>query len=394
MAYTYWRHSTYSSANQVDTFTVTADSTSNTAVWTFTLTLSSGDTETVTYTEDGSPTTTEIATGLYNAWNASTKPHIAQITATNPSAGVVALTADTAGVPFSVALTNSDDGTSSKTSTTANANPNDYGLGQNWSLDAIPTSSDNVVFDAGSVDALYTLNQSAVSIGAFSVASGCSTKFGRFDNGKPQYLRIAPTSLQYDGNGQLAMFDIGSANISPVINAQGSPSSTGRYAVYIKGSDIATLTINKGIASVAALPNETSTVATLVVGYLTTLATDADVTVGSGVTLTTANQAGGKLTLGCAATTVTSAQGSTLYTTGSGAITTCNVYGTAYLNSTGTITTLNVYGTVDLSKVRTARTITTTNIYPGATLKYGSHITFTNKPVMAQAGSGTLTLVG
>lgn len=394
MAYNYWRHASYSAANQVDTFTITADSTSNTATWTLTLTLSNGDTETVTYTEDGSPTTTEIATGLYNAWNASTKPHIAQITATNPSAGVFALTADTAGIPFSVALTNSDDGTSSKTSTTANANPSDYGLGQNWSTDAVPTSSDNVVFDVGSTDILYTLNQSAVSIGAFTVAKGCSSVFGRFDNGKPIYLRIAPTSLRYEGNGSLAMFDIGSANISPVITSYGTPSATGRYAAYIKGSDIATLTVNKGKVSVAALPNETTTVATLIVGYVSTLASDADVTVGSGVTLTTLNQAGGIATIGCAATTLTNAAGSTLYTTGTGAYTTVNAYGTAYLNSSGTITTLNAYGTVDLTKDRTARTITTTNLYNGAVVKYGSHVTFTNKPSMAGPGSATLTYVG
>lgn len=394
MAYNYFRHPSYSSASQVDTFAITADSTSNTAVWTLTLTISNGDTETVTYTEDGSPTVAEIATGLYSAWNSSTKPHIAQITATNPSSGVVALTADTAGVPFSVALTNSDDGTSSKTSTTANANPSDYGLAQNWSLEAIPTSSDDVVFDTGSVDVLYTLNQSAVSIGSFTVAKGCSSVFGRFDNGKPIYLRIAPTSLRYEGNGSLAMFDIGSANISPVITSYGTPASTGRYAAYIKGSNIATLTVNKGKVSVASLPNETTTVATLIVGYVSTLASDAEVTVGSGVTLTTLNQAGGTATIGCAATTLTNAAGSTLYTTGTGAVTTVNAYGTAYLSSSGTITTLNAYGTVDLTKDRTARTITTTNLYAGATVKYGSHITFTNKPAMAGPGSATLTYVG
>lgn len=397
MANNSFRHPTNTAVAQVKTITITADSTSNTAVWTATLTNDDGTTETVTYTEDGSPTTTEIATGLYNAWNASLKPHVAQITAANPSAGVVTLTADTAGVPFSVALADSDDGTHTETATTANVGNNDYNTTANWTLDAVPASTNDVLFIPGSVNVKYGLDQSGVAIADFRVFKGCSSQFGRFDNGVGMYLKIDPDLFRYEGSGSPALFDIGSANIAAYIAAYGTPTATGYHTVYFKGSNVTTLTIDKGNVGVAALDADTATVATINIGYVTTQASDAAVTVGSGVTLTTLNQGGGTCELKCAATTVNVASGSTsLTTTGSGAITTVNVYGgSIYLNSTGTITTLNIYGgTVYLNQNRASRTITTTNFYGAGTLYTGSWITHTNKPWFSNPCTGSIVYVG
>jgi hypothetical protein len=375
---------------------ITADSTGNTAVWTATLTNDDGSTETVTYTEDGSPTVAEIAAGLVAAWNLSLKPHIKNITAAYVSGGTFTLTADTAGVPFSVALSDNDDGTHTETITTANVGNNDANTTANWELDAAPANTNDLIFNAGSVSVKYGLDQSAAAIADFRVMPGCSSQFGRFDNGKGHYLIIDPDLFRYEGSGSLAMFNIGSANIAAYIKATGSPAATGYHTVYFKGSNVTTLTVDKGNVGVAALDGDTATVATVQIGYVSTAASDSNVTIGSGVTLTTLNQGAGICELKCAATTVTVGASGTLTTTGSGAITTVNVYGTAYLNSTGTITTLNVYGTADFSQLRTARTVTTTNLYPGATLKWPNGITFTNKPINAttSAGSATLTFVG
>lgn len=368
-------------------------------MWTFTLTLPNGDTETCSYTEDGSPTVAEIATGLYSAWNASTKPHIAAITAANPSSGVVTLTADTAGVPFSVALADSDDGTHTQSTTTANVGNNDYGTARNWGLDAVPSSTNDVLFDVAqsNVDVLYSLNQSAVAIADFRVFSGCSSKFGLFDNGVGHYLRIDPDLFRYEGHGGLGMFDIGSANIDAYIAATGTAATSGRHCIYFKGSNVATLTIDKGNVGIAALDGDTATVATIKTGYIATQATDVALTIGSGVTLTTLDMGGGTCTQRCASTTSTCGYGSTLTTTGSGAITTLNVYGTCYSNSTGTITTANVFSgaTLDLTKSKISRTITTLNVYPGATVLLGSWITLTNKVApntSSGVGSATITV--
>lgn len=380
---------------QVKTFTITADSTSNTAVWTFTLTLDNGDTETVTYTEDGSPTTTEIATGLFNAWNASTKPHISQITATNPSAGVVVLTADTAGVPFSVALADSDDGTHTEADTTANVGNSDYGTARNWQLDAVPASTNDVLIDAAasgtsSVNIKYSLNQSSVAIADFRVFMGYAGQIGRWDNGVGYYLRIDPDLFRYEGSGQLGMFDIGSANIDTYINSSGTPVSN-RYAVYLKGSNIANCNIVKGSVALAGLDADTATINTLNVSYVSNQTSDCNVLVGSGVTLTTLKQTGGTIDLRCAATTVTNGLGTTLTTQGSGAITTLYVYGTAYLGSTGTITNLHVYGTCDLSRVLLARTITNCTVYPGGTLILPKAGVVTLSNGMAQPAAGAVS---
>lgn len=394
MATNYWRHPADTDVAQVWKGTVTT--TTNGHTYIVTITDDDGTTAAISYAVVNPPDTTVtlVATGFITAWNASTNPLIARFTATQ-SAGQVILTADAAGVPASFAATGT--GTWSGTgNTTANTGNNDYNTAKNWFLDAIPASTNNVIFDAGSVGVKYGLDQSGVDIADFRVLAGCSTQFGDFRLGVPHYLRIDPDLFRYEGSGSLAMFNIGSAAISPYIAATGSPSATGRHTVYIKGSAISTLYVDKGNVGVAPISGETATITTIQTGFVSTQASDVNLTVGAGVTLTTWHHGGGVGTLKCAATTLNLASGTQMTTEGSGAITTINVYGgTHYLNSTGTITTLNIYGgTVYLSKNRAARTVTTTNLYNSATLYTGSWITHTNKPFPAQAGSSTLVYVG
>lgn len=396
MAENFYRSNTATEVAQVDTFTITGASTLTTAVWTFTLTLEDGSTYTgITYTEDGSPTTTEIATGLFDAWVADTNPFAQQITATNPSAGVVTLTG-TAGVPFSVTLADSSDGTHTKGSTTAVVSNTNYGGAANWSLDAVPVATNDVRIVRGTGTAkaiLYGLDQSGVAIDEFRVVEDFNADIGKFQFGQPFYLQIDPDSFEYYGRSSLAMIDIGSANISPYIEVNGSPAS-GQKALYLKGSNIATLEVVKGTVGVAVLPGETATVATLLCSYVSTQASDVNLEVGSGVTLTTLTQSGGTCVMHCAATTVTNAAGTTFTSEGSGTIGTLNAYGTCNLNSTGTITTLNAYGTVDFTGERSAKTVSTLNRFPGSTIIRHSNITITTDNVITSTGSSTDTLVG
>ncbi len=393
MANNHWRHRANTAVAQVDTIAITAASSSNVAVWTGTLTLSNGDTETVTYTEDGSPTPTEIGAGLVAAWNLSAKPHIAAITAATTVAGSFTLTADTAGVPFSFAMADNSDGTHTQTATTANVGNSDFNAARNWQLDAVPVATNDVLFDFATTarDVLYGLDQSAVALADFRVFPKCASSFGLFENGVGYYFKIDPDLFRYEGSGPLAMFDIGSANIEAYINATGTP-TTGRHCVYFKGSNVTTATINKGNVGIAMLDGDTATIATIKTGYVTALETDVALTVGSGVTLTTIDLGGGTCNLRCAATTATAGIGTTLTTEGTGAITTLNCYGTCYPNSTGTITTLNAYSgcTVDLSRSKAARTITTLNRYPGSNVIIGSWVTVTNTIEIKTAGPGVI----
>lgn len=374
----------------------TITTTTNGHTYVVTITDDDGTTAAITYTVANPPdtTTTLVATGFITAWNASSNPLVSRITATQ-SSGQVILTADTAGIPFSVAT--SGTGTWSGTgNTTSNVGNNDYGTARNWQLDLVPVATDDVIIDSGdsgtsSVDLLYSLNQSSVAIADFRVLPGYSGNIGRFTFGLPHYLRIDPDLFRYEGSGALAMFNIGSANIDCYINSTGKP-TTQRYSTYLKGSNIATCYVQRGVVGIAPLDEDTATVATLNVGYVDNQAGDSKVTVGTGVTLTTLSQTAGFVELRCAATTVNCGYGSSLLTRGSGAVTTMNVYGTAVLDSTGTITTLNVYGTVDFSRSRAARTVTTLNVFPGAKVILGSWITLTNKITPPSTGAGIITI--
>lgn len=394
MANNAWRNSANTAVAQVWKGTITT--TTNGHTYSVTITDDDGTTAAITYTVANPPdtTTTLVATGFITAWNASYNPLISRFTASQ-SSGQVILTADTAGIPatFSTGGTGTWSGTGNTTACVSN---NDAGQTTNWQLDAVPTTGDDVLFQNGSTSLLYGLNLSSAAVADVRVLPSYSGSIGRFTNGLGHYFRIDPDLVRLEGSGTLCMLDIGSAAIAPYIAHTGTP-TTGYRAVYIKGSAITTLFIDKGNVGVAVLDGDTATITKIQIGYVSTQASDATVYIGSGVTLTTLDQGGGTCELGCAATTVNLASGSTLLTTvGSGAITTVNVYGaTADLRSTGTITNLNVYGgTVRLDKSRTARTITNTTFYGDCTVYDGSWITYTNAPTFSTPCTVTRYRVG
>lgn len=387
MAINRWINNTGAEVAQVWKGTITT--TTNGHTYVVTLTMDDASTVAITYVVANPPDTTAtlVATGFIAAWNASTHPAVARITATQSGAQVI-LTADTAGVPFSVAA--SGTGTWSGTgNTTSNVGNNDYGTASNWSLNTVPASTNDVVIggptSGQSVSILYGLNQSSVDIAAFNVQKDYNGQIGREEDGKSYYLRIDPDTVDYQGSANLAFIDIGSANISPQVECNGS-ALTGKFALYLKGSNIATLEVRKGKVGIAPLTGETTTVATLLVSFLSNPQGDSDVTVGSGVTLTTLTQSGGKCLLKCAATTVTNYVNTELTTDGSGAITTWNLYGKGYPNSTGTVTTLNLYGVCDESRDRSSRTISTTNIKPGCELIRASQVTHSTLNLQTDPG--------
>lgn len=385
MANPNWRNQNATQTQQVVTITITADSTDNDEVWTATFTLDDNTTTTISYTEDGSPTVTEIATGLHDAMQASTHPELRRITSTNPSAGVWVLTG-TAGRPFSVSLADTGDGTHTQTTTTAGVSNSSYAQTSNWSTNAIPTSSDNVTIggpgpaqQAASI--LYGLYQETVTISAFQVLPEFNGNIGRIEDGVNFYLVVDPDSFDFRGTGNLNLINLTDAAIAGFIKSAAQPTQ-GRKAIYLLGSALTTWEIARGSVGIAAFPNETATIATLLVSYDQNQGSDCDVELGSGLTLTTLTQNGGKVLQKCATTTTNVAKGAKWYSEGTGAITTVNLYGEGWAHSSGTIGTMNLWGTLDLSGDRTARTITTLNRKPGSVLIRHSGITITtdNKP--------------
>ena len=378
---------------QVKTITITAASTGLVAVWTLTRTLDTAETATVSYTEDGSPTVAEIATGLYDAWLASTNPYINEITPANPSDGVLTLTAGTAGDPFSVALADDGDGTHTETATTANESPGDYSQTTNWTTDAEPTTDDDVVIPSGSADIRSGLVKSSVAIDRFVIEDGFSGKLGRHEYGQARYLQIKPNSVEINGKGQLVMVDVGAEAIDALIRSMASARQDGLQAVMLKGTALGTVEILHGQVGIASLEQEAATITTLLIGFVTTPQSDSNVTVGTGVTLTTLTQQAGMCLLKCAATTATVSKNATLTTEGTGALTTVNNYGLCYPQSSGTITTLNGYGVTDFTRDRSAKTVTTYNAKPGGTLIVHAGITIGTYNPPAAAGEHKIIYV-
>lgn len=234
----------------------------------------------------------------------------------------------------------------------------DYSVAGNWTPSGVPVANDVVYITAGSASITAGLNQSAVGLDGFFVEAGYTGSIGS----PSAYLQITvdtgePVALA--GSGVIYL-DLGSSDVSPIVNNTATVTGTSGFGLYLLGSALATLTVNKGVVGLAARGDQTSAATTLNVNWINSQLTDATVVCGAGVTLTTVNQTGGTLTINSAATTVTTLAG-TCFILGSGAVTTLTNNGAAlYPASTGTITTCNANsGTTDFTRSLAARTVTT-----------------------------------
>lgn len=342
------------------------------------LTDDDGTVATISFTATAA-TVANVTAGLVAAWAASANPLVKKYVATDGTTKVT-LTAATAGVALPVTTDTTDGGGSDTqtlvaTTVTANVGNKDYSVARNWSRNAVPVATDDVLFDVGAVDVLYGLNQASVALGDFRVMRGCQSKFGRFEDGLAHYLKIDPNLFRYEGNGQRALFDLGAAAIDVYVAAFGSPEATGRQTVYLKGTALDVVEIVKGIVGIAVQDGDVATIEDLVCGHLESPLSDVTLTIGAGATITTLTQTGGNCVLHGTATTVDQRTGGTLTTEGEGAISTLNVRGTVFANSAGTVTTANVWGVLDFRRDRTPRTITTLNGKPGGVLYIHDDIT-------------------
>lgn len=393
---------------QVDTFTPANVEVSD--IFTLTATGLDGTSHAVNYTATAT-TVADVTAGLTAAWNTDTHALCTPVTAADGTT-VLTLTADTAGVAFSVASSTTDGGgndtqTLTRAATTASAGPKHWDCTDNWDAGILPgaASGHNVYIENFSGDILYGLDQSGIANTLTSLHIGQSFTGTIGVNGAAgesgTYLQIKATTVDIgyhygtgspSGSGRL-MIDLGATASTVTVHNTGSNSDTGKPSARIKAASASTvINLKKGKLGIAFEADETSTVATINESYVTQKTSDADLFVGSGVTLTTLNKTGGDCDLSCAATTVTNYAGD-LTTAGSGAITTLNVYGgTATCNSSGTITALNIKdsGTADFTKIATARTVTTAKIDPSGKIKYDPSIVTMTNHIQPVTSSGNI----
>jgi len=360
-------------------------------IFTLTVTGLDGVTKAISFTATAA-TADNVEDGLAAAWNASTNSNCTPVTA-DPNYHIV-MTADTAGNAFSITASTTDGGgndtqTLSKTTITANAGPQDWSSTDNWSGGALPggAASQDVYINGATI--LYGLDQSGISntLDSLNIQQsqiGSNPAAGYL----PTYLQIKVTAVNigaFYGPGtpsESAPINIDTGSTASTIAVYNTGTNSTQPACRIKANSGSTnIRVLKGSVGIAYEDGETTTIGTLTSSYTSRPTSDADIFIGSGVTMTTLSQTGGGVVLQCGLTTATSEAG-TLETAGSGAITTLNAKGaTCTLNSTGTITTLNITGgSVDFSKSAGGRTVTTLKLDSGGKLIYDpSIVTLTNK---------------
>lgn len=344
--------------------------------------------ETVTFTVNtkdvtvavGSTTITTILDNLvagFNDADPAVYPELSgEITATEDGATKLILTANTAGVPFTISLaTNSAAGTiSSATVIQASKGPSHWDDDDNWDTNGVPADGDDVDLSGLDVPILYGLSQTGIALASLTIPSSWQGLIGLKDRNDAGYYeyRTKPLSLESvtlctigagpgPGTSRLRL-SVGHAATVSTINIHGSaqPEQDGFKAIQIEtGGAANVVNVTRGSVEIAGQVGQAATVATLRIGYQTNQEADADVRCGTGAALTTVDKSGGQLETNSAITTLTERAGQTIHN--AGAVTTLNIHGgTVVYNSTGTLGTCTISGTgkLDISQDSRAKTIT------------------------------------
>lgn len=414
---------------QVDTVQITAvDGTP--ADNTFILTING---KTVSVPGDTDEDTT--ATNLNAAWNASAIPEFAEITSTVVD-DTITLTADTAGRPFTCTSSVSGVGAGTigaVTNGTASSGPNHYDTAANWDPSGVPgdsTTFDAVDFYDSAVSCLYGIDQSGATnaLDELSIQASFTGTIGLSKTNANGYQEYREDYLKVDFHSTGDEFiDIGrgSGSGSGRIKIDAETNETDlRVDVHYTGTRAestvpalllvtstspacaARVNVNRGDVGIAFFPGETASIQELNVGYITTIASDAAVIVGSGTTLagtgSDLHQRGGTCEVWCDVAQVEVTTG-TLTVAGDAEIGTSLLLrgGTCYLDTGGpsaskpVIAEIKVHNGAVLDLRRDLRevTITQLDVYSGASVyDPGRRATLTNGVDTVNCGLQDVTL--
>lgn len=296
------------------------------------------------------------------------------------------------------------------TVTTANSGPSDILVLANWSDETLPVAGDTVVADQGSSPMKYHLDQLATGLARFDHYARytgqiglpeINNEFGEpYYEFRPQYLVVDAPTINIGlgtGNGSGRIKIKGVVGTAVTVNCYKTdteldPGIESLLLVLPNTSSI--VNVNRGRVGIAIYPGETSTVATLKVGFTTNQDGDSLVRCGSGVTLTTVEVLGGVATLQSAVTTLTQTGGQVFQL--AGGITTANIGSGAlrYLSAATLVTcTLGTNAILDFREDIQARTVTNFAMNAGSELHdpHGT-ATFTNGIDLVQCTPDEVTL--
>jgi hypothetical protein len=341
----------------------------------------------------GSATSTAtalLAALVAAAANQTAYPEFAEISWT-ASGAVVTATANTPGLPFALtASVSGGTGTISSMTPTSSSGPTDVSLAANWSA-GLPANGQDVYVDGNTPSLLYNLGAlSAVTLNSLTIAAAFSGQaqiglpaFNQsgYEEYRPLYLALPATTVfvgQGAGSGSgLIRLDSGSVATTVLVYATSTNSiESGAEPLRWKGTNASNvLQVTAGVVGIARLAGESATLATLDVGYTSSVASDSTVVTGSGATVGTILQTGGSLTLYGGFTSIEMEDGTCTVLPGPAGTeneTTVSVDGGKFfLSSPGAVTncTVGSSGTLDTSQDARSKTITNTLLlYKGATV--------------------------
>lgn len=371
-----------SAVAQVQTITINA----NDVATTYTVTINGKSVSVPGDAAGTAGTAADLAAALKGG---TVPPEFAEIT-WSAAGNVVTGVAARAGKPFSLTVAAAGGGGTLSTSVaTASSGPNDAGVAANWSTGLLPATGDDIVFDTGSSDVLYGLDQHAVTPNSVSLFAGFTGRIGlaavNTDNAAATYYEYRPQYLQYGTSGAGGTISVNIAGgagrvkldqgTAPAVwNVAGTAqrADAGVPAVLLKGTNGANvLNVNRGDVGLAFFGGETAALAALNVGYESNRAGDSSVWLGAGVTLANAVivQTGGVLTINSATSgTAIITQSDGILTLQSGAQTGLSVLGgTCVYNSPGALagtTIVGGSGTLDFSQdLRAKSVVNPVNLY-------------------------------
>jgi hypothetical protein len=355
-------------------------------------------------------TVADVTAGLTAAWNASTVPEHAEITASDQTTHV-RLIADKPGVPFTISANTVDGGgnnnqTLTVTTPVAASGPNDWNTAANWSTGSVPAAGDDVYVENTASSILYGINQTGLTLASLNVAQSFTGAIGLPTNNaggyveyRDQYLVIGAGRVvigQGDGPGSGRIkLDTGAGPTTLDLVNSGNPSDLAGFAVHWKGTHASNvINVSKGSLGIAVEADQAATVNVLRVGYRNSVIGDATVYCGSGTMLTTLEQSGGQVTLTSGVATVDKTAGE--LTMLDGAITTLRLDGGwVHYQSTGAIGAAIVgqQGSLDFSRDMRPRTVTACDLYGGGRiLDPFKTVTFTSGIRLVRAALGSVAL--
>lgn len=396
-----------------------------------TLTITSGNGNDLVATVGALTATTDVAALLAAAFNATSATdslvgdesrnlggqQIAEFTDIVASAenSTVVLTAQTAGLPFTVSVSKSSaSGTISASETTSATGANFADNADNWSGNTLPVDGDEIVFDAGNVDVLFGLDLSAVTPTAIVRTMNYTGRIGLpatneidpsnpYPEYRPRYLQLgnaadatntAVTIGGGDGAGGGRMnLDSGDGQVT--MNVYNTGPAENEHAVVWKGTHASNeINVHRGELAIAPGESETAAVATLRVGYIENQTGDASVQCGAGVSLTNVVQTGGSSTIRGNTTSLQISAGVAELIAGAHALIEL-LGGEVIYRSTGAITNANIAsgGRLDFSRDGRSRTVANCQLNSRGELHDPFRtVTFTNGVDLYRTHLGDTTL--